>query len=425
MNENLNNISKLTDQLFRHESGKLIAILTRIFGTQNLQLAEDVVQETFISALQTWRIKGVPDNPPAWLFRSAKNKVIDLIRKNKHSIQMDFSENERELYKSEYTLGTLMNNMWTDEAIEDDLLKMMFACCHEEISTENQITLILKTLCGFTTAEIAKAFITSEDTISKRLYRTKEFFREKKIRPEIPSAILLRQKTEAVLKSIYLIFNEGYCSTHSDELIRKDLLEQAMYLCRLLCNNPKTQIAEVYAAMALMHFHAARIESRVSAEGEIILLRYQDRATWDATLIQEGNDYMNKSAFGGTISSYHLEAAIAYEHCIAASFEETNWPQILAYYDLLARFYPTSIVMLNRVAVIYKLQGPDLALFELKGGLFLKEWEKHYLYHSLLGEIHSQTDDKKARASFEKAIALTRSEVEQTFLRNRINQLSP
>ncbi len=424
MNENPNNISKLTDQLFRYESGKLIAVLTTIFGTQNLQLAEDVVQETFIAALQTWRIKGVPDNPPAWLFRAAKNKAIDLIRKNKNSIQMDFSDSERELYKSEYTLSTLMNNLWSDEVIEDDLLKMMFACCHEEIIIENQITLILKTLCGFTTAEIAKAFITAEDTISKRLYRTKEFFRQKKIRPEIPDAASLRYKTQAVLRSIYLIFNEGYNSTHSDELIRKELLDQAMYLCRLLSNNPNTQIAEVYAAMALMYFHAARIQSRVSAEGEIILLAQQDRSTWDHTLIEEGNHYMNKSAFGGAISSYHLEAAIAYEHCVAETFEQTNWPQILAYSDLLAKFYPTPLVMLNRAAVIYKIKGPEQALLELKQSSFLKEWEKHYLYYSLLGEIYSERDIEKAKASFERAITLTKSEVEQKFLRHKIDQLS-
>lgn len=423
MNGNLTNISKLTDQLFRRESGRLTAVLTKIFGTQNLELVEDVVQETFISALQAWRIKGVPDNPTAWLFRSAKNKAIDFIRKNRHSLQVDFNDSDRELYKSEYTLTTVINNMWTDEAIQDDLLKMMFACCHEEIVIENQITLILKTLCGFTTAEIAKAFITSEDTISKRLYRTKEFFRERKIRPAFPAASLLRHKTEAVLKSIYLIFNEGYNSTHSDELIRKDLLRQAMYLCGLLCNNPNTQIPEGYAAMALMCFHLARIDSRISAEGEIILLALQDRTKWNPVLIKEGNDYMNKSAFGGIISSYHLEAAIAYEHCIAGKFENTNWPQILTYYDLMAKFYPTPVVLLNRVVVIYKIKGGDSALLEMKDAIYLKEWEKHYLYHSLLGEIYSERDIEKAKASFERAITLTKSEVEQRFLKHKITHL--
>lgn len=423
MNESPDNISKLTDQLFRHEAGKLISVLTKIFGTQNLQLAEDVVQETFISVLQTWRIRGVPDNPGAWLFRSAKNKAIDIIRKKKYAIQMDFSDTERELYKSEYTLITVMNTMWAGEAIEDDLLKMMFACCHEEINIENQITLILKTLCGFTTAEIAKAFVTSEDSISKRLYRTKEFFRKERIRPEFPNPNQIKNKTNAVLKSIYLLFNEGYNSTHSDELIRKDLLEQAMYLCGLLCNNKHTQLPEVYAAMALMCFHAARIESRTNIEGEIILLEHQDRSLWDTAMIEEGNEYMNKAAYGDTISSYHLEAAIAYEHCIAPSFEQTNWHQILSYYDLLTTLHPTAIVMLNRLTVFYKIGGAKETLKELEQSPFKNEWENHYLYHSLIGEIFSNIDKLKAKISFETAISLTKSEVEQRLLQRKIDQL--
>ena len=423
MNDKLNNISKLTDQLFRHESGRLVSVLTKVFGTQNLELAEDVIQETFISALQTWRIKGVPDNPSAWLFRSAKNKAIDVIRKNKFSIQTDFSDSERTLLKSEYTLITMMNAMWTDEAIQDDLLKMMFACCHEEINIENQITLILKTLCGFSTIEIAKAFLTSEDTISKRLYRTKEFFRERKIRPEFPSPNQLKKKTDAVLKSIYLIFNEGYNSTNSDELIRKDLLEQAMYLCGLLCNNQLTQNPEVNAAMALMCFHAARIDSRLSIEGEIILLAQQDRTKWDIALIEEGNGYMNKAASGNIISTYHIEAAIAWEHCIAETFEKTNWQQILVYYDLLAELHPTAVVMLNRMTVVYKIKGCQQTLLEISQSPFFKEWEKHYLYHSLVGEIYSKTDKEKAKTSFEKAITLTKSDAEQKLLKHKIEQL--
>ena len=175
------NIDHLTDHLFRNESGKMVAVLTKIFGTENLQTAEDVVQQTFIDAINVWKLKGIPDNPAAWLFRVAKNKTIDIIRRNKHSVQYDFSDSERILLTSEYTMTTTINNFWKDELIKDDLLRMMFACCHPKLSQENQITLILKTLCGFSTAEIAKTFLSPEDTISKRLYRTKEFFRENKI----------------------------------------------------------------------------------------------------------------------------------------------------------------------------------------------------------------------------------------------------
>ena len=424
MEDHNNNIHKLTDQLFRHESGKLIAALTKVFGTHNLQLVEDVMQETFVAALQNWRIKGVPDNPAAWLFRAAKNKSIDIIRKNRHSSTIDFSDNENSaLFKSEYTLAPLMNSILTQEAMQDDLLKMMFACCHEDLAIESQIALILKTLCGFSTAEIAKAFLTSEDTISKRLYRTKEFFRERKIIPSFPMRNALKERTDAVLRSIYLIFNEGYNSTNSDQLIRRDLLDQAMYLTRLLCNNKLTQSAEVYAVMAIMCFHAARIESRISIEGEIVLLEQQERSIWDQQLINEGNEYMNRSAIGDTISPYHLEGAIAYEHCIAASFDETNWAQILSYYDIMMKLYPAPVAALNRLIVYFKIYGARKTLVELNRSNYSREWERYYLYHSLLGEIYSKTDKAAAKKSFEKAISLTKSDFEQRLLKNKISAL--
>ena len=231
------NITQLADHLFRLESKKMTAVLAKIFGTANLQTAEDVVQETLLSALNTWKLKGIPDNPSAWLFRVAKNKAIDIIRRNKHSVQYDFSDGEKKLLTSEYTVSAAMNDLWNEELIKDDLLSMMFACCHPQISEENQITLILKTLCSFSTAEIASAFLTSEETISKRLYRTKEFFRQNKIELKIPSASEIKSKTNAVLNAIYLLFNEGYNSATSETLIRKDVIEEAMMLCKLLTEN--------------------------------------------------------------------------------------------------------------------------------------------------------------------------------------------
>ncbi len=423
MDPNQQHIHKITDHLFRHESGRMVAVLTKIFGTENLETAEDVVQQTFINAIQVWRLKGIPANPSAWLFQVARNKAIDIIRRNKHSVQYDFSSNERILLTSEYSLAATMENLWKEELVKDDILRMMFACCHSEISEENQITLMLKTLCGFSTAEIAKAFLTSEDAISKRLYRTKEFFRDKKIKPEFPVATQLKGRTEAVLKTIYLIFNEGYNSSHSDELIRKDLLDQAMYLNTLLCNNPHTQIPEVYAAMALMCFHASRIDSRISPEGEIILLAQQDRSKWNRELIETANAYLNKAAFGDSLSSYHIEAAIAFEHCIAASFDKTNCPQILSYYDLLVQIIPSAIVALNRLTVVYKIKGAEETLMELDRSPYRKEWEKHYLYYSLLGEIFAQTNKENALENFGKAIALTHSQAEKKLLKKKMEQL--
>jgi RNA polymerase sigma-70 factor (ECF subfamily) len=370
--------------------------------------------------MKIWRLKGIPDNPSGWLFRAAKNKALDLIRKNKFSVQFDFNDPERELLKSEYTLVTVMDSFWKEDNIHDNLLQMMFACCHPEINPENQITLILKTLCGFSTAEIAKAFLTSEDTISKRLYRTKEFFRENKIKPEFPPPDQLNSKTASVLKAIYLIFNEGYHSTHSDQIIRKDLLDQAMYLCRLLCENHKTQLPEVYAAMALMCFHASRTDSRVSETGEIILLSEQDRNKWDYNLIIRGHEYMNQAASGEGLTNYHIEAAIAFEHCTALNFESTNWERILFYYDWLMRLQPNAIIALNRMIVVYKTSGEKETLMELEHSPYLKEWQKNYLYHSLLGEIYSIGQKEKAKQSYESALKLTQSEAEKKLLRKKI-----
>lgn len=418
------NINQLTDHLFRTESKKMIAVLTKIFGTENLQTTEDVVQDTLLHAMNVWKLKGVPDNPSAWLFRVAKNKAIDIIRRNKRSTQYDFSETEKILLTSEYTINAAMDNLWKDGLIQDDLLRMMFACCHPEISEENQITLILKTLCGFSTTEIAKAFLTNEDTISKRLYRTKEFFRQHKVKLELPSANEIKNRINAVLNAIYLLFNEGYNATNTEELIRNDVIEEAMLLCRLLTENCFTQEPEVFALMALMCFHASRSESRLTAEGEIVLLLMQDRSTWNISLIEKGNEYMNRAAFGDALSTYHLEAAIAFEHCTAKNFEQTNWKKILQYYEWLCRISSSPVTELNRIIVVMQLHGADVALNELQKMNDLKKLEKYYLYYSLLGEIFLRLNNKEAaKENFNISILLTQSQMERKMLRNKIAAL--
>jgi len=417
-------INQLTDHLFRHESGKMVSVLTKIFGPENLETAEDVVQQTFMDAIQLWKFKGVPENPSAWLFKVAKNKAIDVVRKNKYSRNYDFNDSERMLLTSEYTLASTMDKLWNEDLVQDDMLRMMFACCHAEISTENQITLILKTLCGFSTAEIAKTFLTSEDTVSKRLYRTKEFFREQKIKFAIPSNDELQNRTEAVLNSIYLLFNEGYSSTHSNELIRKDLIDEAMLLCKLLLENKRTQLPQCYALMALMCFHAARSESRISATGEIILLPVQDRSTWNFELIARGNEYMNQAAFGDAITSYHLEAAIAYEHCIAPNFEKTNWLRILDLYNWLCKIAPSPVAELNKVVALLQVEGALAAKQQLTMLAEDKKMHNFYLYHSLLGEINALLlNSGEAKKNFETAMQLSQSAPERKILRDKIHAL--
>lgn len=414
-------IHTLTGHLFRNESKKMTAVLTRIFGLQNAATAEDVVQETLLQALNTWKLKGIPDNPKAWLYRVAKNKAIDIIRRNKYSSTFDFNDREKHLLTSGYTVNLAIDHFWQEDSIKDDLLRMMFACCHPEISPENQVTLILKTLCGFSTAEVAKAFLTSEDTISKRLYRTKSFFRERHIEFEIPSVTEIKNRVDVVLNAVYLLFNEGYNATHNEELVRKDLMEEAMQLCHLLAEHPHTRLPEVFALMALMCFHTARNEGRLSAEGDIILLPLQDRSKWDDRLINEGNNYMNLAAVGNDISNYHLEAAIAFEHCIAPRFEDTNWTRILQLYEWLCRLSPSPVRELNRAAAIMEAHGPEKGLEAVEQINDSRQLETFYLYNALLGELHYRLHNPvKAKMYLETAAGQTRSEAEKRLLANKI-----
>ncbi|MGB0868427.1 MAG: RNA polymerase sigma factor [Flavobacteriales bacterium] len=418
------NISLTIENLFRQESGKMLSVLIKIFGSENFQLAEDVIQDTMIIAIDKWEKNGLPEHPIAWLYRVAKNKAIDLIRRQKHCSTIDFSDPERKLLTSEYTLSPTMNSFWQEDQIKDDFLGMMYACCHPDLSLENQISFILKALCGFSTHEIAKAFLTSEDTVSKRIYRTKFYFRKHKIKPKIPSFNEIRPRTKAVLNTIYLMFNEGYNSSHSDDLIRKDIISQALFLNKSLLEHKESQLPESYALMALMYFHSSRLEGRLNTLGNLVILRNQNRSIWNQDMITLGNHFMNKAAFGAKLSTYHLEAAIAFEHCISPSYNETNWNNIIHYYNLLYQLNNDPVVYLNRCLVVLEIDGPFKALKEInliKNDPFL---QKYYLYYAIMGSIHEQIDLKKqAKMYFQKALLHTKSSPEISLLKSRIKAL--
>ena len=279
-----NDIHQTLEHLFRHESGKLVSVLTKIFGPHNLELAEDVVQDTLLTAMNRWKMSAIPDNPSAWLFTAAKNKALDLIRKQKR--HQEFAADISYLLRSEYTLSATLNELMNNHEINDDQLRMMFTCCHPSLPSESQVALVLKTLCGFSITEIAKAFITTNDTIEKRLYRAKLKFRQQQIAFEIPQEQELEERLENVLTAIYLLFNEGYNSTQHDQLIRKDLLEESFRLGQLLLQNPATRQSDVFALLALICFNMARSEARLDKEGNILLLEKQDRSLWNHSLIQ-------------------------------------------------------------------------------------------------------------------------------------------
>jgi len=415
-------VQKLVADLTRTESGKLISVLTRIFGAHNLAMAEDVVQDVLMKALENWSDKGVPDNPPAWLFRVAKNKAIDIIRKYRR--ERTFASDISSLLNSEYTTAITLNDCFKDEEVRDDQLRMMFACCHPSISGESQIALILKTLSGFTVAQIAKAFITSADTIEKRLYRARQAFRENNISLEIPTGQSLQKRLDNILETIYLLFNEAYSSSYHDSLVREDLAADCIRLCTLLTAHPATNTPRTDALLALLYFHASRFSGRVNVNGELLLMKQQNRSLWDKEMIEMGIFYLGRASHGVKISRYHLEAAIAYEHCKAAKYEDTDWKAIMDYYNLLIQLVPSPVILLNRAIAIKELEGPAKALQSIKEIPGIGYLQQYYLLHAILGELYSEMKDvKTALAHYEKSLNLCVSVTEKKLIQQNIDKL--
>jgi len=285
---------KVVEHLFRREAGRITSVLTRIFGIENIELAEDVVQDTLLKALQQWPYNGIPDNPSAWLFRSAKNKAVDILRHNK--LNQKYSAELAECINSEWIFGGKINEFFSENEIKDDQLRMIFTCCHPELPAESQIALALKNLCGFSISEIAKAFLTNEATITKRLSRAKDKIRESVIKFEIPAGPELDVRLKNVLSTLYLLFNEGYNSSKQDILIREDLIDEAIRLAEILIEHPLTEKPEVSALLALMYLHYARTPARIDDRGNILLLKDQDRNLWNRKLIAKGLEYLERSA---------------------------------------------------------------------------------------------------------------------------------
>jgi len=411
------NINQLVDHLFRHESGKMIAVLSRLLGLQNIEIAQDIVQDTLLQAMSTWSYKSIPDNPSAWLYRVAKNKAIDFLRREKKFKEV--SPQYSYLLQSEYTLASTVNNLFLENEIQDSQLRMMFACCHPSIQEESQIALTLKTLCGLSVNEISKAFLTTEETIAKRIYRAKEKIKAEKIELEVPQNDELSTRVDTVLKSLYLLFNEGYKSSHPDKLIREDLCEEAMRLCFLLTQHPLTALPRTKALLALMCFQASRFDARLDDKNNIILLKYQDRIKWNRSLMSKGFELMEESTEPFEVSAYHLEAAIASQHAAARSFEQTNWKSIYHLYEMLYQLQPNPIVAMNKaIASSYAISKQN-ALKELQQ---IKGLEDHHLYYVSIGEMYFDLENKpEAKKFFEKALELTSSGYEQQLLITRIS----
>jgi len=410
-------VSEVVEHLFRHESGKMVATLTGIFGIEHLALAEDVVQEALARALQTWPFYGVPKNPAAWIMRASRNLAVDVIRREKV-----FRDKEAEIVRLTKREGLLPDAaIFSDSEIADDTLRMMFVCCHPSIPAEAQAALALKTLCGFSETEISRAFLTSNAAIAKRLTRAKQKIREAQIPFEIPSGEELGQRLDGVLRSLYLLFNEGYKASIGEKLVREELCHEATRLTSLLAEHSAGNQPGTHALLALMMLNCTRIPARVDNEGNLLLLQNQERSRWNQPMIARGMFHLAQSAAGDEFTPYHLQAGIAACHCAAKDYASTDWSRILSLYDRLIEFDDSPVVALNRAVAVAEVHGPQAGIEAVNTIQNLQSLESYYLLHAVLGEFEARLNHARAAAGhFRKSLQLAEIKSERAFLAKRL-----
>ena len=405
--------SQLIPHLFRTEFRKIVSVLSKLFGLEHIEIAEDIVSDTFLLAAETWGKKGLPENPTAWLYLVAKNKTKDYLKRN----QLFNKKIVGEITASSSGSAEMDIDL-TEKNITDSQLQMMFAICHPAIPAEAQIGLSLRILCGFGIDEIADAFLSNKETINKRLFRAKEKLREEKIRMEFPESGEIEKRLQAVATTLYLLFNEGYYSSSQNKIIKKDLCIEAMRLTLMLVENTPTNKPFVNALLSLMCFHASRFDARINAHGEIVLYEEQNTDLWDIELIRRGDYYLNKSASGNELSKYHLEAAIAFWHTKKQD-DKIKWNMILRLYNQLLQIEYSPMTALNRT---YALAKAENSLVAIKEAEKLKLTENH-LYFSLLGQLYIEVDESKALDNFKKALGKARTTNDKLVIQAKIDKL--
>ena len=409
----------MVEHLFRHEYGKMVATLTRIFGVEHLTLAEDVVQEALSRALQTWPFYGVPQNPSAWIIRASRNLALDVVRRQKV-----FRDKEAEITRQMEDRGDASGGaIFTEHEIRDDRLRMMFVCCHPLVPADAQVALALKTLCGFSVTEISRAFLTSESAILKRLTRAKQKIRQARVPFEIPAGAELARRMAGVLQALYLLFNEGYKASGGETLVRADICQEAIRLAMLLAEHPAGDLPRTHALLALMLLNAARLPARVDDEGNLLLLKDQDRTKWDRPMIARGLLHFARSAAGHEISEYHLQAGIAACHATAPDDASTDWARILAFYDRLGEIDPSPVIALNRAVAIANLRGAQAGLAAVAAIRGLDKLEEYYLLHAVRGDLESRLDHvDSAVRHFRRSLEFASLDSERVFLTRRLRE---
>ncbi|MBW4890975.1 sigma-70 family RNA polymerase sigma factor [Mucilaginibacter sp. HMF5004] len=406
----MQNETAFIPHLFRREFSKMVTVISKLFGLQYVELAEDIVSETFLIATETWGIKGIPPNPTAWLYTVAKNKTLEYLRRDKV-----FAEKVSPALILNEQAGYQINLDFSKQNIQDSQLQMLFAICNPIIPDEAQIGLALRILCGFGIDEIAEAFLSNKETINKRLYRAREKLREAKVALEMPAEQQVNQRLDNVLHTIYLLFNEGYNSTTQSEKLRTDMCLEAMRLGVILTGCESTNLHKTNALIALMCFHASRFNARFDNNNDVVLYEDQDETLWDKELIKQGNYYLHLSVGGTELTSYHIEAAIAQMHSQKADTPQ-KWEHILQLYNQLLLINYSPSVALNRTFALYKARGAAQAITEAEK----LQLTGNYFYFTLLGELYKDIDKKHAKLQYQKAHALAKTKKDKDVIQQKI-----
>ncbi len=407
---------KLVEHFFRHEYGRLVAVLSRRVGVQNIGVVEDAVQSALMAALDVWVRREVPDNPSAWLFRVAHNNLAGELRKQ---------AGRRRILDQRVRDGAAAEEVGHDVflagEVKDDLLRMLFVCCDESIPEESQLVLALKTLCGFSTREIALRLFTSEANVYKRLGRARRCLQKRLVFPTELTSIQYTPRLFALRKILYLLFTEGYLSTHTKGAIRRDLCFEAIRLTTVLAEHSLGQTPETFALLALMHLHAARMTARQDRSGGLLLLEEQDRNLWDQGRIHTGLFWLAKSSEGEDFSRYHAEAGIAAEHCLAPSFQETRWDRVVECYSFLEQVAPSAIHQLNRAVAVAEWKGPASGLAVLEGREPPTWLADSYLWAAVMADLHRRVGNShQAKRYRDMALKLAPSAAVSALLERRL-----
>ena len=410
------------ETLFRRESSRLISVLTRILGPENLELAEDVMQDAFVAAMRDWGRHGAPENPSAWLLTAARNRAIDAIRRER--TRRTFAADLAVYLDSEWTLAPTVDEAFDEHWIKDDQLRMIFMCCDPKLPVESQVTLILRTLCGLSVPAIARALLSTESTINKRLYRTRQALRQ--VRFELPPESERPAALDTVHTTLYLLFNEGYLSS-GDKPILRELCRDAMLLAQLLVDESMAN-SQTVALLALMCFAAARLESRIDDDGRLVPLDCQDRSRWDRSLIRQGYAYLARSSTMEAVSAtpFHLEAAIAARHCEAASFDRTDWASICSLYDRLLDINPSPMVELNRAVAISFRDSPQVAIPIVEDIRSAGRLPYTHVAAAVLANLYTRAGSPEpARRFLDEALARARTPHERELIALQVGRHAP